>query len=261
MVDKERVSASFSKAALTYDKAADFQKETGRRLIEMVLSDAGSRETVLDSGMGTGSVTERLAGLLGNGSRVYGCDLAWGMVSFSKKVRPGICVCQADAEGLPYRDCVFDIVFSNIAYQWVSDFRLAFLELKRVLKPGGRFYFSILSRESLRELDTALKITVGGPGVKNFLPTTEDIRSELRRSGLRIEMCGEEIFKRYYKSSMDLIKIMKEAGSNTPLGPSPFGMGKRRKFLYLLSTYDRMFNESGRVFATYKVVMGCAKKI
>lgn len=260
VLSKKRIKKSFSKAAATYDEAADFQKETALRLIEKILSDEGSRAMILDAGMGTGTITRELSGLPGGHSRVYGCDMAWGMVSFSKGNTNGIFISQADAEALPYKNEVFDIVFSNITYHWIDDFKSAFSEVKRVLRQGGRFYFSILVKDTLRELDKILEIVVKRPYVGDFLLSSEYIKSEVEQAGLEITWYKEEMFKRYYKSSLDLIRTMKKVGANRILEPHLFGMGKKRLFFEMVRTYDKMFTEAPGVFATYNVILGCARK-
>lgn len=259
-LNKERIKESFSRAAVTYDEAVDFQKETGRGLIDLVLLDKGSKDVVLDAGMGTGAVTRELYDGLDRHSRVYGCDIAWGMVSFSKRNTRNIFINQADTESLPYKNEVFDIVFSNITYHWLNDFKSAFSEVRRVLKNGGRFYFSILIKDSLKELDKILEVVLEKPYAKNFLSSAEYIKSTLVESNLEVIWYQEKALKRYYKSSLDLIKAMKKVGANVILEPNLFGMGKRRLFFKMIDAYDQTFNETGRVFATYNVMMGCAKK-
>jgi len=48
----------------------------------------------------------------------------------------------ADAELLPYRDDSFDIVIGHAVLHHIADVELAFREVLRVLKPGGRFVFA-----------------------------------------------------------------------------------------------------------------------
>ncbi|NQU74454.1 MAG: methyltransferase domain-containing protein [Candidatus Omnitrophica bacterium] len=259
MLNKEQIKKSFSKAAITYDKASDFQKETGRRLVDMILSDTASEDMILDIGMGTGSITQELAGTLNR--RIYGCDLSWGMVSFAKKNTNGLFISQADMEELPYKTGAFDIIFSNITYQWAHDAKPAFLEIKRILKNGGRFYFSILIKDSLKELYETVKGIAKKDQRMDFLPSGESIKSEFTESGLKIAWCEEKTLKKYYDSSLALLKTLKRAGAGKILDGNVFKMGQRRLFFEMLEAYDRNFNEGGKVFANYNVIFGCAKKI
>ena len=46
-----------------------------------------------------------------------------------------------NAESLPFADCTFDLVFSDNVLEHLDRPLLVFEEVKRVLKPGGRFIF------------------------------------------------------------------------------------------------------------------------
>ena len=47
----------------------------------------------------------------------------------------------ADAESLPFEDASFDVVVGHAVLHHIPDLDLAFREILRVLKPGGRFVF------------------------------------------------------------------------------------------------------------------------
>jgi len=49
---------------------------------------------------------------------------------------------QASAEELPYRDRAFDVVISRVALVFV-DMRTVLVEIRRVLRPGGRIWFTL----------------------------------------------------------------------------------------------------------------------
>ena len=55
---------------------------------------------------------------------------------------------QADAENLPFRDEIFDIVYSNGVLHHSEDTVRCIAEVKRVLKPGGRAVIMLYSRHS-----------------------------------------------------------------------------------------------------------------
>ena len=55
---------------------------------------------------------------------------------------------QADAEGLPFRDETFDIVYSNGVLHHSKDTNACVAEVRRVLKPGGRAVIMLYSRHS-----------------------------------------------------------------------------------------------------------------
>lgn len=256
---KEEVGLAFSKAAATYDEACDFQKETGCELIRRVRSDGACTGKILDIGMGTGRVTQGLSSAFKR--PVFGCDIAWGMVSFSRTNYAGVIPAQADMEKLPYKSGIFDLVFSNIAHQWGRDSKSAFLEVKRVLKTGGRFYFSILVKGSLLELYESIEAVMGEDYGKDLFPDPSNIRSELINSGFELDGFEAKALKRCYKNSYELVKRLKAIGAGRISGENIFGMGRRNLFLGMLEEYNRSFSEDGKVFATYNVVSGRARKL
>jgi malonyl-CoA O-methyltransferase len=258
MLNKEKIKNSFSRFSKDYDRVSDFQKETGHRIIDMILRDGCCKDAVLDIGTGPGTMSQELADSLG--TNIYGCDIAWGMVSLAKTRTRNIFINQADAEELPFRNEAFGMIFSNITYQWVRDFKRAFLEIKRVLKKGGRFYFSILAKDSLKELYQTIELFFKSDLFGDFLPDGNYINDKLMEAGLRVIREEDIVLKRYYESCSDLLKTLKEAGAGKVLEPHLFGMGKRKLFFDMMQLYDNRFREKNKVFATYKVAMRCVEK-
>ncbi|MBN1220935.1 MAG: methyltransferase domain-containing protein [Anaerolineae bacterium] len=58
-----------------------------------------------------------------------------------------------DAQSIPYDDETFDAVIANHMLYHVPDMARALVEMRRVLKPGGRFYASTVGEMHMRELD------------------------------------------------------------------------------------------------------------
>ena len=91
-------------------------------------------EAILDLGCGDGQLTERLAA---SGACVVGVDISPEMVEAARG--RGIEAVEACAESLPFADRSFDAVFSNAVLHWIRDQDAMMAEVRRVLKPGGRF--------------------------------------------------------------------------------------------------------------------------
>ncbi len=108
------------------------------------LGDVSDRD-VLEVGSGAGQCSRWIRG---QGGRSYGLDLSLRQLQHSRRIddETGTPVPSVlgTATHLPFRDASFDVVFSSFgALQFVSDITVALGETARVLRPGGRFAFSI----------------------------------------------------------------------------------------------------------------------
>jgi ubiquinone/menaquinone biosynthesis C-methylase UbiE len=62
-----------------------------------------------------------------------------------------------DAQAVPFEDESFDAVIANHMLYHVPDRTKALSEIRRVLRPGGRFYASTIGQSHLRELDELMQ--------------------------------------------------------------------------------------------------------
>ncbi|RDD63019.1 class I SAM-dependent methyltransferase [Ferruginivarius sediminum] len=115
-----------------YRREAGFVAELGRPLLELLQPQAG--ECILDLGCGDGRLTAELADA---GADVAGSDLSVEQVTAARRL--GLAVCAADGHALPFKDDAFDAVLSNAALHWMQKPDAVLAEVRRVLKPGGRF--------------------------------------------------------------------------------------------------------------------------
>jgi len=109
-----------------------------------VLGDVAGKD-VLEVGSGAGQCSRWIRG---RGGRSYGLDLSIRQLQHSRRIdeQTGIAVPSVlgTATHLPFTDGSFDVVFSSFgALQFISDLDRAVAETARVLRPGGRFAFSI----------------------------------------------------------------------------------------------------------------------
>ncbi|MBB6626278.1 class I SAM-dependent methyltransferase [Nocardioides sp. KIGAM211] len=109
-----------------------------------VLGPVADRD-VLEVGSGAGQCSRWVRA---QGGRSYGLDLSLRQLQHSRRIddETGIAVPSVlgTATDLPFRDDSFDIVFSSFgALQFVRDLPRAVAETARVLRPGGRYAFSI----------------------------------------------------------------------------------------------------------------------
>src|SRR6184192_716008 len=96
--------------------------------------------SVLDVGSGPGYVAAAAAE---RGAISRGLDFSREMVAIAQKMFPRIEFCEGDAQNLPFTDVTFDRVLANFALLHLSDPARACAEAFRVLKPGGKFGFTV----------------------------------------------------------------------------------------------------------------------
>jgi ubiquinone/menaquinone biosynthesis C-methylase UbiE len=101
-------------------------------------------DVVLDVGCGGGRTIEKLAAMATRG-RVYGIDHSSQSVAASRKrnareVGSGrVDIQVASVSDLPFADATFDVVTAVETHIWWPDLPRDVQEVRRVLKPGGRF--------------------------------------------------------------------------------------------------------------------------
>jgi len=112
-----------------------------RKMVDM----AGLKgdEVALDLACGTGDITFEIARRLNRG-RAIGLDITRSMLEIAERKRresraANIDFHRADIMQLPFEDESFDCVTGGYALRNVPDVEGALLEIKRVLRPGGRF--------------------------------------------------------------------------------------------------------------------------
>lgn len=114
--------------------------------LDFIMGKVGPEQQVLDIGCGTGRFTVPLAGVC---QKVAGLDLTQAMLdqNAQKLTAAGrhADLRQGDMAHLPFPDATFDVVVSMLALMHIplEDRQAVFLEVARVLKPGGRMLLSV----------------------------------------------------------------------------------------------------------------------
>ena len=109
---------------------------------------------LLETACGTGIVTRTLAAALPASVAITATDLNDPMLDFAKSQPGGERVRwqQADAQNLPFPDQTFDAAVCQFGVMFFPDKPSAYREVFRVLKPGGRFLFSVWDRIETNDL-------------------------------------------------------------------------------------------------------------
>ena len=94
----------------------------------------------LDIASGPGYVAAAAAK---RGATVFGVDFSAAMVKQAQRLHPGIDFREGDAEELPVGNGLFDAAAMNFGILHLGHPEKALVEAHRVLRPGGRFAFSV----------------------------------------------------------------------------------------------------------------------
>ena len=172
--------------AKDYAQNASFVHGLAGGVVEWL--DAKPTESVLDLGCGDGQLTERL---IATGASVTGVDLSPEMLAAARS--RGIDAHEGSAESLPFADRSFDAVFSNAVLHWVRNQDTMMGEVRRVLKPGGRFVAEMAGHGNLAAVRVAFMTVLarhghcdGEEGV-NCYSTPKAYQQRLERNGFHVE--------------------------------------------------------------------------
>ncbi|GAB3260293.1 class I SAM-dependent methyltransferase [Chitinimonas naiadis] len=152
--------------------------------------------SVLETAAGSGVVTRALAPRLGPDTRYVVTDLNQPMLDHAASRQAAdsrIEWRQADALHLPFEAAVFDIVCCQFGAMFFPDRVAGYAEARRVLRPGGRFVFSVWDRieeNAFAEAVTQAVAEVFPDDPPQFLARTPHgyhdialIREDLERAG------------------------------------------------------------------------------
>ncbi|WP_235862844.1 malonyl-ACP O-methyltransferase BioC [Vibrio ruber] len=249
---KVRIAAAFGKAAQSYDRHAAFQRDVGQQLLNELPQDLRGC-VVLDLGCGTGFFSEQIRQ---RGAEVICADLSQHMLEHARQRcgSAGVEYCHCDAEALPLVDHSVDFVFSSLALQWCESLVVALREIKRVLKPAGKGYFSILAAGSLIELEQAWAEVDSARHVNRFI-SGNTVKIALAQAGCtqyQIDLCS---FRLWYGSAMHLMKDLKGIGA-THIDERTNRLISHRMLAQVEVAYQKFANREGLLPATYQVCFG-----
>lgn len=158
---------------------------------------AATPRDVLEMAAGTGVLTRAMASQLPAQVRIVVTDLNQPMLDHARSRQPSdtrIQWRQADALALPFEDRSFDSVACQFGAMFFPDKIKGYKEAYRVLRPGGRFLFSVWDRISENEFADVVVEALGSlfpSDPPRFLARTphgyhdvERIRAELNAAGL-----------------------------------------------------------------------------
>ena len=250
---KQRVRASFDRAASTYDGAARVQRHVCDRLLELFPQPC-TPSHVLDAGCGTG-YGARLLRTRWPDAHITGVDFAPAMLRLAQDDTDACFT--ADIEQLPFDAEKFDLWWSSLSIQW-CDAGMVFAEAARVLKTGGLLALSTLGPNTFHELRDAFSgvdqhrhtLPFSGPGI---------ISESLERAGFKDITLLREKHTVHYPDLKTLLRAVKAIGAQNVGEGVRSGMMGRHAWKKLEDAYEKHREPTG-LPASYDVILGYANK-
>jgi malonyl-CoA O-methyltransferase len=250
-----KIRRGFSGSAGQYDRYSSLHREIADRLFAEVIKRP-QPSSLLDVGCGTGYLTVRLKNHFPQ-SRIVGLDFAKGMIEAAIPKHKDIAWVLADGNHLPFHDGSFDVLVSNLAYQWAGDLSRAFNEAGRVLSPDGVLACTLFGRDTCQELFQSLDEARTKALQFTRLPEGHQIREALAISGFKRAKVNCEQITIEFKDMYELIAWLRSIGANNLpregfLGPEAISRAA--------SIYRANFPYLQGVGATFEVIRVYAEK-
>ncbi|PZR51991.1 SAM-dependent methyltransferase [Xylanimonas oleitrophica] len=167
-----------------------------------LLGDVVGRQ-VLEVGAGAAQCSRWLAA---QGADVVATDVSAGMLAGAARLDTAtgvhVPVLQADARALPFADASFDVVFTSFgAIPFVPDAARVHAEAARVLRPGGRWVFSVT--HPLRWAFPDDPTTRGLTAIRSYFD---------RRPYVEQDAAGRVLYAEYHRTLGDHVRDVARAG-------------------------------------------------
>jgi demethylmenaquinone methyltransferase/2-methoxy-6-polyprenyl-1,4-benzoquinol methylase len=178
-----RVRQVFDSVADKYDLMNDLMSFGIHRLWKrqaIELSGVRRGQRVLDLAAGTGDLSARFSGLVGNDGLVIFSDINAAMLSRGRDRMAdeghvgNVEYVQADAQHLPFPTDQFDCVTIGFGLRNVTDKQLALDAIFRVVRPGGRLLVLEFSKPTIKPLEKVYDLYSFSPLPKIGKLVTDD---------------------------------------------------------------------------------------
>ncbi len=258
-IDYKKRRQSFEKAAKTYDVAAVLQREMGDRLLQRLDYVKLDPLRALDLGAGTGYISKQLLQRYPK-SKIVAVDIALSMLKKTAQHRnwlrkPSV-VC-ASAESLPFKQASFDLVISNLMFQWCDNLTEVFTGINQVLTGGGLLTFTTFGPDTLRELRQSWSEVDGYEHTSTFIDM-HDVGDSLMQAGFQQPVVDMETITLTYTSLFSLMKDLKNIGASNAAVKRNKGLTGKNAFKSLEKAYEKFRTEDGLYPLTYEVIYGHA---
>lgn len=245
---KIHIKRSFGSSCSTYDSSCDIQRLVASHLTSFL---NGSCKKVLEIGTGTGIFTDEIAEKYPEAD-VACVDISLPLLKEAMEKHPQYKYICADGENLSLKNNGYDLMVSSSTFQWFENPAKSIPELLKLLRPGGRFAFSIFAEGTFAEMSILNKMT--GFGSVYDLKSDMFYKEILKPYDVQSETC-EYIL--WFDSVKQFLKKQKGTGA-TFTGASKFT--SKTSYQKFIELYPELFGENGKIPVTYKIFY-CSGKI
>ncbi len=225
MISRAHIARAFGRAAPCYDQHADLQRQVGDEMLGWTAIQTAP-SAMLDLGCGTGYCSLKLRDRFLDAELLV-LDMALPMLRATQQHHIPACafVC-ADAQALPLRDDLFDLVVSNLTIQWCARLDSLFAELLRIARPGAIILLSTFGPSTLCEVKAAWARVDTHVHVNDFV-SLATLLHHATAAGF-LANSKSELIHRSYQSIQAVGKELKGLGACNMNSEQPQGFTTRK---------------------------------
>ena len=134
-----------------------------------------------------------------------------------------------DLRMLPLASDSVDLLFCNLALQWIEDLPAAFAEFRRVMRPGGLLLATTFGSQTLIDLREAFEAADAVPHVSPFTAIAP-FGDALVAAGFREPVLDRDVFIEHKSDFADILKALRAMGATNALHARRHALSGRSRF-------------------------------